>query len=111
MSIGQPQWSGPEKCNDDGSKSWRSQAHHGCSPDPLHVWHPISAILLLPPLPLCLYMVVFPITATEREREREREGERVELERRIQRGQRVREDEGETQRESTRISVVFSGQG
>lgn len=62
VSVGQPQWSGPEKGNDGGCKSCRSQAHHGCSPDPLHVWLPIAAILLLPPLPLCLYMVVFPIT-------------------------------------------------
>ncbi len=76
MSDGQPQWSGPEKGNDGGYKSCRSQAHHGCSPDPLHVWLPIAAILLLPPLPLCLYMVVFPITATERGRERPREIER-----------------------------------
>lgn len=62
VSVGQPQWSGPEKGNDVGCKSCRSQAHHGCSPDPLHVWLPIAAILLLPLLPLCLYMVVFPIT-------------------------------------------------
>ncbi len=47
MSDGQPQWSGPEKGNDGGFKSCRSQAHHGCSPDLLHVWLPIAAILLL----------------------------------------------------------------
>ncbi len=113
MSVGQPQWSGPEKGNDGGCKSCRSQAHHGCSPDPLHVWFPIAAILLLPPLPLCLYMVVFPITATGREREREREGERI----RETNSKRTEGEggggggEGETQKESTRMSVAFSGQG
>lgn len=71
VSTGQPQWSGPEKGSDGRCKSCRSQAHHGCSPDPLHVWLPIAAILLLPPLPLCLYMVVSPITAMEKERKRE----------------------------------------
>lgn len=74
VSTGQPQWSGPEKGSDGRCKSCRSQAHHGCSPDPLHVWLPIAAILLLPPLPLCLYMVVSPITAMEKERKRERGG-------------------------------------
>lgn len=87
VSVGQPQWSAPEKGNGGGCKSCRSQAHHGCSPDPLHVWLPIAAVLLLP-LPLRPYMVVFPITATDREKQ-------------IGRGER----------ESTRISVVFSGQG
>lgn len=72
MSIGQPQWSGPEKGKDGVWKSCRSQAHHGCSPVLLHVWLPIASILLLPTLTLCLYMVVFPVTASEIERERER---------------------------------------
>lgn len=76
VSIGQPQWSGPEKGKDGVWKSCRSQAHHGCSPVLLHVWLPIASILLLPTLPLCLYMVVFPVTAIERERERMREGGR-----------------------------------
>lgn len=110
VSTGQPQWSGPEKGSDGRCKSCRSQAHHGCSPDPLHVWLPIAAILLLPPLPLCLYMVVSPITAMEKERKRERGGG-GEFKRRIQGGQKVREEQGEAQKESTGMSVAFSGQG
>lgn len=76
VSVGQPQWLSPEKGNNGGFKSCWSQAHHGCRPDPLHVWLPIAAILLLPPLLLRLYMVVFSITATQKERERERWGDK-----------------------------------
>lgn len=84
MSVGQPQWSRPERRHNAAGTSFR--AHHGCSPEPLHVWLPIDADLLMALLPR-LYMVVFPITATERERY-----------------------EGGKQRESTRMSAVFSGQ-
>jgi len=52
VSAGQPQWLGPETGSNGGFRSCWSQAHHGCSPDPLHVWLPITAILLLPLLPL-----------------------------------------------------------
>lgn len=91
MSIGQPQWLGPEKGKDGVWKSCRSQAHHGCSPVLLHVWLPIASILLLPTLPLCLYMVVFPVTASEIERERGRE----------QKGERMREGGRERAKQKT----------
>lgn len=80
VSVGQPQWSGPEKGKDGGCKSCRSQAHHGCSPDPLHVWLPIASILLLPPPPLSLHGGLPHHRYRDRERwwerERRREGER-----------------------------------
>lgn len=60
VSVGQPQWSRPERRHNAAGTSFR--AHHGCSPEPLHVWLPIDADLLMAPLPR-LYMVVFPITA------------------------------------------------
>ncbi|MEQ2253211.1 hypothetical protein ILYODFUR_029886 [Ilyodon furcidens] len=104
VSAGQPKWLGPEKGNDGGFKSCSSQAHHGCSPDPLHVWLPITALLLLPLLPLGLYMVVLPITATEKEKEKR--GSRIQ--KRIRRGERRSKKK---HRESTGMSVVFSGQG
>lgn len=102
VSTGQPEWLGPEKGDNGSFKSCRSQAHHGCSPDPLHVWLPIAAIPLVHPLPLCLYMVVFPITATGKENERERKINRW-----------IWRSEGRAGRntESTGMSAAFSGQG
>lgn len=102
VSVGQPQWLGPEKGNNGGFKSCWSQAHHGCRPDPLHVWLPIAAILLLPPLLLRLYMVVFSITATQKERKRDGGGTNSEDE--FGGGERSR------LRESTGMSVAFLGQ-
>ncbi|KAF3856129.1 hypothetical protein F7725_016852 [Dissostichus mawsoni] len=106
VSVGQPQWSGPEKGNVAGCKSCRSQAHHGCSPDPLHSrgvcssrWctaegQPLLAAAVTVALMSLstaatgdanLIVRTHQLLEKERGRDREREGER-ERERRAERG-------------------------